>query len=675
LYCREVDGRVLLWCHACNADFKDIVNGLGISNGRAPEQRNSGWDIVAAYDYEDADGNFVYQKVRLQPKDFRLRRRGDDGEWVWKMGDTERVLYRLPNVVEAAAMGRWVFVCEGEKDVARLEHEGLTATTAPDSSRWRRQYTEALQGAHVAVLPDNDDQGRKHATRAARALADAGIDVRVVELPNLPPKGDVTDWLATGASVSDLWDLVQNAEAWGPQQERDETKTAKRPDDPFTELAAAYRLKDIAGDDLWHTDGLGWLAWDGCIWRRSRKAAERAVHLIGETYRREAAQCTEIKEAAPYFKWAKHCEARSGSLNILGHAAALDGIDGDAEEWDAERWLLTCPNGTLDLRTGALLPFERRHKLTRMCATKYQSGADAPRWRLFLEEVFAGDYEVIDYLRWALGYALSGSTKHDVFFVLFGGGCNGKSTLIDAFMDMLGVDLAHQIDPEQLMIQRNAQHTTELASLVGTRFLAATETNDGRRLNEPLIKTLTGGDRIRARFMRQDSFEFTPQCKLFLATNHRPQIRDDSGGMWRRVRLIPFEVSFLGREDKDLEDALREEAPGILNWALEGAMIAADEEPPVPDRVKVATDEYKHNEDTLAVFLEEECDVYANAIVAKGVLYRAYKEWMGGRAETQKRFNERLRERGFEETRGHGGQRQWRGVSLVNSEASNDGVW
>jgi putative DNA primase/helicase len=219
------------------------------------------------------------------------------------------------------------------------------------------------------------------------------------------------------------------------------------------------------------------------------------------------------------------------------------------------------------------------------------------------------------------------------------------------------------------MAQKFARNTTEVAALRGARFVVAMETPENRRINETLVKALTGGDRIRARFLYHDSFEFAPELKLFIGTNHRPTIKDDSGGMWRRIRLVPFDATFDGTQrDVHLQATLAAEETGILAWAVEGAKRVYDGEPGLPERVRIATEGYQAEQDTLAQFIDEECELYEFAQVEKSVLYHAYMTWCNGRGEPRKAFTARLRRRGFDESRVHGGGESWCGIALSRKD-------
>ena len=433
----------------------------------------------------------------------------------------------------------------------------------------------------------------------------------------------------------------------------------------LTELASARRLRKQHGNCLRHSKTLGWLVWDAKSWRRSEKAALRKAQAVGQIVRHEATQTREEGAARAHWKHAKRCESEAGAKAILWHARALEGIDADDIEWDAQPGLLNCLNGMVDLRTGELLPHDRTKYFTKVCPVDYDPAATAPRWREFLREVFDGDEGLVEYVQWACGYALTGDTSHDVFFILHGSGANGKTTFISTLQKVWGDDYSQQIDPEELMVQKFARHSTEMAALRGARLVAAVETQEGRRLNESLIKALTGGDKIRARFMRMDSFEFKPQLKLFMGTNHKPVIRDTSNGMWRRIRLIPFNVCFQGeRRDPGLAGRLAGEAQGILAWAIAGAQRAARGEPSLPDVVKAATDSYREAEDTLHQFIEEACDQVAEARCPKRKFYQAYREWCGGCCPGERAVGERMTALGFRDGRMTGGCSAWFGLAL-----------
>jgi len=433
----------------------------------------------------------------------------------------------------------------------------------------------------------------------------------------------------------------------------------------LTELASAHRFKVHHGRDVRHTSSMGWLFWNGKRWEPSAKGVERLTHDIGHRVRNEAVGIREPEIAKAFFQHAKSLERAEGIRAILSIAKSFDGIDADHIDFDSDPWLLNCLNGTVDLRTGELREARREDYITKIAESEYDPSATCPRWDRFLDEVFSHDTDLISYVGWLMGYAGTGLTQHDLFAIFHGTGANGKTTLLRTMQRILGDGYTQQLDPEDLLQQKYGRHSTGIAALRGARLVVAQESGESRKLNEPLIKSLTGGDKIRARLIGQDGFEFFPTLKLILSTNHRPTIRDTSNGLWRRVRLIPFNRSFTGDErDLCLRDTLWGERRGIFAWAAQNARHAAAE-PPIPDMVKAATESYRVEQDTLSAFLNECCDLSPHAYVEKGALYRRYEAWTGGKCEAQRAFGARLQGRGFDEHRGTGGKRQWVGISLL----------
>ena len=395
----------------------------------------------------------------------------------------------------------------------------------------------------------------------------------------------------------------------------------------------------------------------------------------GDIVRRECvdAGISDEKMAEKYWRFAKRMESTSGITATLKECAVLLGVDADEIEFDAHPWLLNCLNGTVDLKTGERGLHERSDYLTKLCPTPYKPDATCELFDKSILEIFEGDAELVSYVQWYAGLSLTGDVSHDCFAILYGEGANGKSTLITVLKAVIGNDFAQELNPEELLAHRGDRHSTELAQLRGARFVSAVETNEGRRLNESLIKGLSGGDKIRARFMRRDSFEFQPELKLWLATNHRPEIRDTSDGMWRRVRLIPFLHKFEGSERvSDLDTRLIEtEAEGILAWAVEGAKRAAQGEPDIPEKVRAAVAEYRAEEDLVAQFVGECCAESPDIRVGKTDLHKAFQAWnSAGVTPPLKTFNLRIRARGYGEKTVHGSRAAWVGIGLLPSEFS-----
>lgn len=297
-------------------------------------------------------------------------------------------------------------------------------------------------------------------------------------------------------------------------------------------------------------------------------------------------------------------------------------------EFDSDKTLLNVANGYVDLSSGILKDHEIKKLFSRQAAVEYTDTIDAPEWGQFLDQIFDGDSELIDYVQKAVGYSLTGSTKEQVMFILYGNGRNGKSIFIDTIADTLG-NYARSMQADSIMVKNNSSAAnSDIARLEGARLVTSSEPNDGLRLDEGLVKQLTGGDTVTARYLYGKEFEFKPEFKLWLATNHKPIIRGTDDGIWRRLMLVPFAVKIPdNRVDKDLKYKLQREEVGILNWAVEGALRWQREGLRAPDSVVRASQDYRNEMDVTAEFLEECCTIGEHEMTRAAELYRRYKDW------------------------------------------------
>jgi putative DNA primase/helicase len=344
------------------------------------------------------------------------------------------------------------------------------------------------------------------------------------------------------------------------------------------------------------------------------------------------------------------------------------GIPVTADQLDTDPWSLNVWNGTIDLRTGQLRPHDPRDLNTKIVPADYDLEAVADTWLRFLGEVFRNDEQLIGFVKRFAGYSLTGDVREQMLIFAHGTGANGKSTMLGQ-LRLLAGDYGVQLDPAVLTSGANDQHPTGLTDLRGARMVTTIETERDRRLAEALVKQLSGGDRIRARRMRCDYFEFAPVHHIWLAGNHLPNIRGTDLGIWRRIALVPFEVTFEGeRQDPDLPAKLAAESPGILAWAVAGCLEWQRHGLQVPDRVRAATTEYRQSQDTLGRFIEEVCIVDDNSDVVASTLRASYEHWcqeQGERPWSAQAVGRELTSRGFDSAlKGSKRARTWLGLGL-----------
>jgi putative DNA primase/helicase len=409
------------------------------------------------------------------------------------------------------------------------------------------------------------------------------------------------------------------------------------------------------------------LVWTGRNWLVDDRGEvlKRAKATVSRIYQEAAAARDEETRKA----LAKHAMSSESERKIKAMVElAKPEVSILPEELDPDPWKLNVLNGTINLRTGELLEHNRADLITKIAPVEYDPMATAPHWYEVLERVLPSE-DVRAFFKRLCGYALAGDVSEHVLPVLYGTGANGKSTVLNALLEALG-DYGIQAAPDLLIAKRGA-HPTELADLFGMRFVTSIEVEDGRRFAESLVKQLTGGDRVRARRMRQDFWEFDPTHTVFLATNHKPEVRGTDNAIWRRIRLIPFTETIRSDEqDKKLPEKLRAELPGIIAWGVEGCLEWQLDGLQAPEEVRQATGEYRSEMDVIGAFLNECCVLGKEKNVSAGDLYRAYGEWCKDAGETQdkqRKFGGKLTERGrFERYRGgaSGGHR-WQGVDLL----------
>lgn len=422
-----------------------------------------------------------------------------------------------------------------------------------------------------------------------------------------------------------------------------------------------------------------WLIWDGHRWAPDDTAeVERRAKATIRSIATEAAAVAADDSAA--FKALTTFALRSENVQrrraMIQLAQSEEGIPVVPEDLDGDPMLFTCLNGTIDLRTGDTEPNDRRNLITKLSPVSYDPDATCPEFMAFLKQITNGRSGLMTFLQRALGYSLTGLTVERSIFILHGVGANGKSTLLEIARYILG-DYAMRTPTETLLMKRDGGIPNDIARLKGARFVSASEAEEGRRLAESLIKEMTGGDTISARFMRGEFFDFKPEFKTWLATNHRPVIKGTDQGIWDRIKLVPFDVRIPEHHrDKHLLDKLRTEAPGILAWMVQGCLDWQRGGLGTPEEVRTATEGYRAEMDVLAAWIDDCCVTYPSAQATGKTLYHSYKVWAdesGEKPLTNKAFSQRMAERGFTKTRGTGnGATAWSGIALKDPSVLKD---
>ncbi|MFF9525405.1 phage/plasmid primase, P4 family [Streptomyces achromogenes] len=539
-----------------------------------------------------------------------------------------------------------VLICEGPGDALTAVGAGYDAVAIRGAGLARNEalvteLADGLRDLDVVIAGDRDRAGTGFTDSLAVALVRAGVMVRRLEIPN--EGDDLTDWrerdpvlfpgyLHSAVRMAAVVEPEEPAPVAPPSTEVDIQDTdaalqsmsqSARQTFDATDVGLAVRLRDYmrrSGGGVRYARGLGFLVWDGTIWTPAQGAVREALHRMG------------AEMIADGDDWERKLALKALTNRhidgILKELPSVPGVPASADEFDAHPERLSVANGTINLRTGQLHPHTPADMITKRLDVAYDPAAQAPRWEQFLAEIFPHHPELPGYMRRLVGYGITGSTGEQCFAFLHGGGANGKSAFLDAVLHVFrGITKSTEFSTFE---QRTAvgQASPELASLRGARLVTASETEKYSRLAEALVKQLTGGDPVTARFLNQNPFTYVPSFLLLVAGNYKPAILSQDLGIWRRVKLVPFEATFRGsKADTSLPAKLREEAEGILAWAVRGAQEWYAHGLEEPASVQAATQDYRESEDRLEEFLTARCVREDGARVAPMAIRRAYAEW------------------------------------------------
>lgn len=415
------------------------------------------------------------------------------------------------------------------------------------------------------------------------------------------------------------------------------TVTGEKKAYDMTDSGNAERLFDRFGQCIRYSyNRKKWFFWSGKQWMLDETGeVKKMADVICDELKKEAWEIQDSDLQEKMFKFAKKTANSSAKEAMIKEAQHLHNIPAAPGDFDGFQNCLNCGNGIINLRNGELMPHDSNFMLTKKCDSDYDiTGAKPERWLSFLSDVTGGNAELMRYIQKCVGYSLYGDNREQCAYFLYGMGNNGKSTFLDTIADLLG-SYASNVQPDTLMLQSRLGSSggganSDIARLKSVRFVTCEEPTEGVRLNEGLLKQLTGGSKVTCRFLYGDEFEYTPEFKIWVATNHKPTIRGTDVGIWRRIKLIPFEVNIpKDKVDKKLKYKLRKEFPQILAWAVKGCRLWLEEGLDDPECVMDAVREYKKEMDLVASFLEQ-CVVidyeHADKIMASD-LFSVYSKW------------------------------------------------
>lgn len=414
------------------------------------------------------------------------------------------------------------------------------------------------------------------------------------------------------------------------QVDLDQLLRFEQSDTGYAEMIAFVNMGRIKYN---HSTGKFFL-WDRHWWQADQTMGiydltRRVVDRFKESIR----LVTEEERQAELTKWARQMNNKSRLESAISLVRSLPTVVSVDADWDRHPYFLGVKNGIIDLRSGILRDGHPQDYISKHVAMVYDPSAKCPTWLKFLEDVFVGDRDVIRFVQKAVGYSMTGETREQCLMLLVGNGSNGKSIFLSTLLALTGgYGFAAPFSTFVRSLTTNP-NSNDLASLSGRRFVTASETNEGVALDESRLKSLTGGEVISARFLHQEYFQFTPICKIWLGVNHLPRVHDDSDGFWRRVRQINFPVKFKKAEDAKPGDRIRdetigprllEELPGILAWAVQGAVSWYESSLPTPKAIQEATLQYRQDSDPLAEFFDLHCIRGATESCDSSELFKAY---------------------------------------------------
>jgi putative DNA primase/helicase len=485
-------------------------------------------------------------------------------------------------------------------------------------------------------------------------------------------KKSLTEALDNSKELSaEFWDLLEKE---NNNKSLSEIKERKLRSFPWTDSGAAEMLAFLYGDKLRYCYGIGWMYFNGKHWdkKRGEAMARTLFKSAARALRDEALNIEDLAERAAVEKYARSLEQSHKITATLKEAQHTAPFESYPDEFDSDAWAFNVQNGTIDLRTGKLRPHNPADMITYCAEVLYDENAKCCLWEKALLEIFQQNEVLIAYVQRIFGMCLTADVREQILIIFFGIGRNGKNLVLDTVTGVMS-EYACEAASTLLVSQSGFEaHPTEVADLHGRRLIIACETRKDGVLKADTVKRLTGNARLKARFMRQDFFEFDRTFKIILCTNHRPEVPEDTVAIWGRLKVVPFNRIFSESEqDKTLLDKLKTEYSGILNWLIKGCLDWQKNGLQEPDEIGEAVGEYHDNQNPLYDFFNECCKFGPFCITPVNILKERFSKWeeeTGRNLEISSQvFNRELREKGCEyDTRYYGGytQKVWCGIDL-----------
>lgn len=655
---------VLLHCHAgCN--FEDIIQKVGLkkqdlyfeerppgSSWRAYVEGREHKRIEAVYNYVSlTSGEYAFTKIRMEDKQMiygvLCNNRFSYGLNGRRRKDLKSIYGDLKALNKAIAEGKPVFIPEGEKDVNTLIKRGYTALTYGGSGDWQSEFATLFKDADVYILADNDEPGRKVANIILSDLKGIAKSARViVPVPDIP-KADISDYFATGHSDEDFEKLIRSTVTDTNVPARDTpvpkgTQLVRK----LVELNAAnkFATNDKGSAELFSTvfknvsrynpTQKDWMYYNGVKWLADTEGmkAKRNAKKLADAILSYAVNVSGLdeKQRESYLKYASRLMNYRDRNTMVNDAKDLNFFENT--ELDKDDLILNLKNCVLDLSgdTPKILEHNADLLLSKCCNASYDPNATCELWEKTINEIMEGSAEKIKYLQKILGLCLTGITAEEELYFFYGASTrNGKSTICETVLSILN-DYGATISPETLAVKANKDSRTaspDIAKLAGIRLVIASEPPKKMIFDTSLVKTLTGRDRVTARFLHQNEFCFTPKFKLLINTNYLPTITDQTVFKSGRIRVVSFNKHFGEYEqNKKLKDELRKEANGILNWMITGLYLYRKEGLEPPSAVRDSTDEYETDSDKIGRFISE-CLVKSDKNTSAKDVYEKYSKW------------------------------------------------